>query len=110
MKLRRRSDPSVQAYDLARAKSPDRRAHVARVSKQWRLDNPVAYAAQTKVGNALRDGKLTRSSCLFCGETKHVHAHHRDYSRPLDVIWLCAKCHQRLHAAFPETEDHRMAA
>jgi ribosomal protein S27AE len=60
------------------------------------------------VGNAVRNGRLTKEPCLFCGEEK-VHAHHRDYSKPLDVIWLCPKCHNRLHAAFPETEGERKA-
>jgi hypothetical protein len=26
--------------------------------------------------------------------------------KPLAVIWLCAKCHHRLHANFPETDGH----
>jgi hypothetical protein len=29
------------------------------------------------------------------------------YSKPLDVVWLCVKCHQRIHAAFPELHGHR---
>jgi hypothetical protein len=26
-----------------------------------------------------------------------LHAHHEDYRRPDDVIWLCVKCHNRVH-------------
>jgi hypothetical protein len=26
------------------------------------------------------------------------------------VVWLCAKCHRRLHAVFPETAAHEPAA
>jgi hypothetical protein len=33
---------------------------------------------------------------MRCGEPK-VHAHHEDYSRPLDVTWLCQKCHVQRH-------------
>jgi ribosomal protein S27AE len=106
---RRRTNPAVQEYDRQRAKTPKRKAHAARVSRKWREDHPRGYKAQSAVSNAIRDGKLTKKPCLFCGNPK-VHAHHRDYSKPLDVTWLCAKCHHRLHATFPETEGREKAA
>jgi hypothetical protein len=31
-------------------------------------------------------------------------AHHSDYSKPLDIEWLCNSCHERLHA---EKNDER---
>ena len=31
--------------------------------------------------------------------TRQVHAHHPDYSKPLDVVWLCHKDHMREHMA-----------
>ena len=73
--------------------------------RDYRARFPEAYAARTAVGNAVRDGKLQKEPCLFCGTAK-VHGHHRDYSKPLEVIWLCARCHNRLHANFPETAAH----
>lgn len=110
MTLRRRTNPDVQAYDRERAKRPERKAHSRAITAKFRAKHPLAYAAHTAVGNALRDGKLTRQPCLFCATAEHVHAHHRDYSKPLEVVWLCAKCHHRLHATFPETEAHERAA
>lgn len=71
--------------------------------RPWRTRNPAAYKAQSLVGRALKSGRLTQEPCLFCGATR-VQAHHRDYAKPLEVIWLCAKCHNRLHKFFPETE------
>lgn len=104
-RVRRRAhtDPKVREYDRARAKLPHRRAKARAITKRWREENPQGYVAQTAVSNAVRDGRLKKEPCLFCG-ADDVHAHHRDYSAPLDVIWLCPKCHHRLHAAFPETE------
>lgn len=100
---RARTNPAVQAYDRARAKTPERRSHSRAIAKKWRAENPLGYQAQSAVSNAIRDGRLIRQPCLFCGR-EDVHAHHRDYSKPLEVIWLCPKCHHRLHAAFPEAE------
>ena len=37
-------------------------------------------------------GKLTREPCRFCG-TEKVQAHHEDYDKPREVIWVCRKCH-----------------
>lgn len=103
VKHRARTNPAVQEYDRARAKTPDRKHRARLITKRWREENPVGYAAQTAVSNAVRDGRLAKLPCVFCN-APNVHAHHRDYSKPLDVIWLCPKCHHRLHAIFPETE------
>jgi hypothetical protein len=75
-------------------------------SKKWRRQHPDAYRAQNAVNNAIRDKKLIKQSCQLCGATEHVHGHHKDYARPLDVTWLCAKCHGRVHAIFPELSGH----
>jgi len=60
---------------------------------EWRLKR----RAQSRVRWAVRTGKLVRGPCVQCGEPK-THGHHSDYSKPLDVVWLCAPCHRRLHA------------
>src|SRR3990167_1396712 len=102
----RLTNPSVQERERIRAKRPERKAAARKIAMRWRQENPTAYKAQTAVGNAIRDGKLKREPCALCGTTTHVHAHHKDYNKPLDVKWLCAKCHHRLHATFPELGGH----
>jgi ribosomal protein L37AE/L43A len=96
----RRLNPAVQERDRARGNR-----QTAESIRAYREKNPAAYKAHTAVSNAVRDKRLFKEPCLFCGNEK-VHGHHRDYSKPLDVIWLCAKCHHRLHAYFPETAAH----
>lgn len=56
------------------------------------------YKSQARyaVRNAINTGKLTRLPCRTCGEIKSQ-AHHEDYSKPLEVAWLCAKHHMELH-------------
>ena len=50
--------------------------------------------ARKAVSNALRYGKLQKQPC-WCGATK-VEAHHEDYSKQLEVIWLCEQHHTEL--------------
>jgi hypothetical protein len=106
MKVRRLTNPRVQEYDRARSTRLERKTASREIYKKWRQDHPEAYRAQTAVGNAIRDGKLIRLPCFICGTTKKVDAHHKDYSQPFAVTWLCRRCHHRLHAAFPELGGH----
>jgi hypothetical protein len=108
MKVRARTNPAVQEYDRRRAKTPERRQRAAAYEVKWREKNPLAYKAHYQLTNAVRDGRIKKLPCEFCGEAR-THGHHRDYAKPLDVVWLCAKCHHRLHAAFPELEGKSKA-
>lgn len=55
------------------------------------------------VRSAIESGKLVRpDSCGRCGEAPAkgsdgratIQAHHHDYSKPLDVEWICSACHR----------------
>lgn len=52
-------------------------------------------AARLKTSAAIQNGKLVRPDrCESCKrKRKHIEAHHDDYAKPLDVRWLCRKCH-----------------
>lgn len=63
----------------------------------WRVQNPEKNRAHKAVGYALVCGKLERQPCGRCGTNRRVHAHHDDYSRPLDVMWLCPTHHRERH-------------
>lgn len=53
-------------------------------------------SARKKVGHQLKIGRLSKKPCSMCGNPE-VQAHHEDYSKPLDVIWLCRKHHFSIH-------------
>lgn len=60
--------------------------------------------SQHLVESAIKKGILTPNSCEKCGKTGKakdgrnlVHARHDDYSKPLDVRWLCQSCHYDHH-------------
>lgn len=56
------------------------------------------YKARMLLNIAVRDGKIKRPDfCQSCGAKGKIHAHHADYSKPLDVEWLCAECHGKRH-------------
>jgi hypothetical protein len=66
--------------------------------KQYRRDE-MAYAkdaSRQKLRDAVRAGTVVPKPCERCGETR-VHGHHDDYSKPLDVRWLCRKHHDEHH-------------
>lgn len=48
------------------------------------------------VRNAVAVGDLKRMPCRVCG-AKKAEAHHEDYDRPLDVVWLCRAHHKERH-------------
>jgi len=90
-------DPVRREFNIEsarkRAATPKGRMQGTQRCKRWRAENPEKYKAQTAVGNAVRDGKLARGACVECGEAEMVVGHHHDYSKPLDVIWMCRTCH-----------------
>ncbi len=66
------------------------------------LANPDMKRAQKVVEAALKCGELVNPGvCSGCGckaGEHRIEAHHHDYSKPLDVIWLCTPCHRQMDA------------
>jgi ribosomal protein S27AE len=98
-RMRHRDDPERRAYSHAqsaawRKENPERHGELVR---SWQERNPEKRSAHIKVGNAIKSGKLIKGLCEVCGSSK-VHAHHDDYSRPLDVRWLCPEHHSLEHS------------
>lgn len=52
------------------------------------------------VGNAVRKGRLKKTPCAICGGSERVEGHHSDYTKPLEVIWLCQIHHMAWHRVF----------
>jgi hypothetical protein len=50
------------------------------------------------VMNALNSKKLVRPrNCSVCHKPCKPQAHHFDYSKPLEVVWVCKACHTEFH-------------
>jgi len=68
----------------------------------WLKKHPKERKAYSQFHYALYSGKLYKpKQCSQCGERKKIEAHHPDYTKPLEVIWLCRSCHKILHQDFP---------
>lgn len=106
VRVRRLTNPLIQQRGRENAKTPEARKRLRENADRWRRENPDGYRAHNALNNAVRDKKIAKEPCALCGTTEHVHGHHRDYAKPLDVVWLCAKCHGRVHATFPELGAH----
>ncbi|MDR6216225.1 hypothetical protein [Paracidovorax wautersii] len=60
---------------------------------------PDRSKARITLGNAVRDGRVIPwPVCAVPECCGRPHGHHPDYSRPLDVVWLCDKHHKEVHA------------
>ena len=64
---------------------------------RWRAANKEKNAAHKAVEYAIKRGTIVKQPCERCGTNDLVHAHHDDYSKRLDVIWLCPIHHRERH-------------
>lgn len=83
---------SHAAYERKRQTDPERRRKKVIYTRRHRENNPEKWKARQAVAHALRSGRLRKQPCR-CGATK-VQAHHADYSKPLEVEWVCFACHR----------------
>ncbi len=72
------------------------------VCRRYSAKFPLKRSAQIAASKAIRGGKLDRKPCEKCG--KSAQAHHEDYTKPLEVVWLCSKHHSELHVRKREEE------
>ena len=76
--------------------------------REWQKSNPEAMKAIRIIAKAIKQGKIIRGPCVInnkiCSKGK-AHGHHEDYKKPLEVDWLCAKHHKRLHANILTKEE-----
>lgn len=55
-----------------------------------------ARRAHPRVAHALGTGEMVKPDhCERCGVKRFVEQAYFDYSRPLDVFWLCRTCHRK---------------
>lgn len=77
----------------------DRAENYIDVINEWRLNNPEKVLARKIFHKALRDKKIVKkSNCEICNIKTKTQGHHYDYTKPLEVIWVCTSCHKLIHS------------
>lgn len=96
--LRRKRDGKCQTCGVPCAPNFACEVHLRKRLAQVKRD-PLKYKARSAVTLALATGRMKRGLC-WCGTLGQ--AHHKDYSKPLEVTWLCHRHHMEAHgwAAF----------
>jgi hypothetical protein len=90
-------------YEKRRNQTPHRKAKALEYQRTSRRRDPVKEKARRDLNRAVMEGRIVPQSCEACGATIEVEAHHDDYTKSLDVRWLCFEHHrthhgQQLHA------------
>jgi len=67
-------------------------------TKKYRERNAEKDSSHRKISYAVSSGKIKKpSNCEMCGKKAKLQGHHSDYSKPLEVMWLCSECHATVH-------------
>lgn len=114
----RQKNPALRKAQKARAEArhPEsvrrrRMRYLAKhpgVQNRWRSQTPGMGRAHGIVATAIRRGQLIRpDECEECGKVGRITAAHFDYSAPLNVRWLCRRCHALWDKAEPKSSYSR---
>ena len=81
-------------------KQPEVRERINERFREYRQDPEFAKREKARgmVNKRVQSKKIIRpNKCSVCKEDKRVEAHHEDYDKPLEVIWVCKECHENIH-------------
>jgi hypothetical protein len=68
------------------------------ISFRQTLSRRFVANSQARFGYAGRVGKISKPPhCSLCGRQGKIEGHHEDYRKPMEVVWVCRKCHVNLH-------------
>jgi len=96
--------PAEKRAKTAR-RDPDRvreqhRRKQAKRSATGTPEQKMKMQARVAVSHAVARGKLVHGPCESEGPacSGRIEGHHDDYSKPLDVRWLCRRHHDEVHS------------
>ena len=101
---RERNKERYRNYKRHYAKKPEQHEYSAERRLLDRTLFPEKVAAINKLNNAMRYHKIEKQPCEVCGDP-NTHAHHNDYSKPLEVRWLCPRHHAQVHKRLKEEQQ-----
>lgn len=96
---RKMLDPNWQIKERERQRKKEANRRELGLAKPYKRSQISPQERKEKYGeyvSAMQRGKLIPQPCEVCGKEKSQ-GHHEDYSKPLDVVWLCVRHHQDRH-------------
>ena len=96
-------DPEWAIKERERQRKKEERRRSEGLVKKYEKRKYIKPAANSILGNAIRSGSIKRMPCEICG-SKKSEGHHEDYSKPLDVVWLCSRHHSDRHIHLRDCE------
>ena len=74
------------------------RANINKAVSKSIKKHRARQTARARVCYHVKKGNLIKPVvCSICGNEERIYAHHEDYSKPLEVMWVCMDCHRGLH-------------
>lgn len=93
-------------FDILRRRGTQMRPKPSGSDNHFFRGTKASDRAQNTLEKAVQRGIVVRKThCETCGSvpppkrngSSSIEAHHPDYNKPLDVMWLCQKCHHEWH-------------
>ena len=109
-----------KAKEKRKSENPEKEIARRRTESKRRFDkNPEPFRVRARqywekhperakllhiVRQAVKNGVLHKpSKCSICSRAKcKIEAHHPDYGKPLNVVWSCCSCHQKIERGIIE--------
>ncbi len=96
---RKMQDPDWQIKERERQRKKEEARRQKGLVKKYKR-KPISAAERKAIYgeymSAIQLGKIIPQPCQVCGKEK-AQGHHEDYSKPLDVVWLCSRHHADRH-------------
>lgn len=88
----------MKVVNKAKRETDEGKAKAVILARRWKRNNKAKEHAHKAVARAVKAGNLIRpEQCAQCSSNEDIQGHHYDYSKQLDVVWLCRRCHLDLH-------------
>lgn len=89
---------NLRKYCSNKCKASD---NAKKLNSKW-ISSSCSFELKAIANNLIRElirvGKIGRPKyCSSCKDICKIFAHHPDYTKPNEIIWLCPSCHMKLH-------------
>jgi len=86
--------------DKKRNQNPERKKKVCVYGRRSKLKYQKKRRAGAIFWNEFKKGTIPKLPCEKCSTKEWVEAHHPDYDKPLEVMWLCSLHHKEWHRKY----------